>query len=99
MISDRHQNFRANSRQGEARDKQLTTEADPVWNAVIAAEDEHGEGAEAHARREAERLAATGDEVQAAIWRAAADDLHILHTINRQRARRRSNRNEQPNVK
>jgi biotin synthase-related radical SAM superfamily protein len=62
-------------------------EEDPVWIAVVAAEDEHGEAAEAYARREADRCAVAGDVAQAEIWAAAAKSLHILHAINRQWAR------------
>lgn len=67
----------------------MVVESDPIWAAVIAAEDMHGEAAEDHARREAGKAAAAGDMVQAAIWQAAADTLHMLHSINRQWARPR----------
>ena len=61
----------------------LTIASDPVWAAVTAAEDAHGEVAEGHARREAERLFAEGDVAEAEIWDAAASILHDFHTINR----------------
>lgn len=55
---------------------------DPVWTAVIAAEDAHGEDSENHARCEAGKACRTGHMRDAAIWDAAADDLHSLHSIN-----------------
>ncbi|MBA4306770.1 MAG: hypothetical protein C0429_08545 [Sphingopyxis sp.] len=66
-----------------------TSEDDPVWAAVVAAEDEYGEGAEDHARRELAIAIAAGDMRQAVIWEAAAQSLHTFHTINRTWARSR----------
>lgn len=74
-------------RKSEARGRTVTIDPDSVWAAVTAVEDEYGETAEAEARRQAEICAAAGDAVQAAIWEAAANNLHTLHTINRQWAR------------
>jgi len=68
----------------------MTTE-DPIWAAVLAAEDMHGDGAESHARREAAAATASGDMLNAAIWDAAAHALHVLHTINQTWARPRAN--------
>jgi len=62
---------------------------DAVWVAVIAAEDEHGEKAEDFARAEAVKAAAAGDAEGANSWATVADELHILHTINRRWARPR----------
>lgn len=64
-------------------------ENDPIWAAVVAAEDEFGEAAEDHARRETEKAIAAGDMLQTAIWDAAAHTLHTLHAINRTWARPR----------
>ena len=66
-----------------------TSEDDPVWAAVVAAEVEYGEGAEEHARRELARAIAAGDMGQAEIWEAAAQSLHTFHSINRTWARSR----------
>lgn len=63
---------------------------DPIWAAVLTAEDEYGEGAEEHARSEARRAEEAGDQLQAAIWDAAAHALHVLHAINRTWARPRA---------
>ncbi|WP_338424549.1 hypothetical protein [Sphingopyxis kveilinensis] len=63
---------------------------DPIWAAVLAAEDAFGEAAEDHARAEAARASAAGDSHQAAIWDAAAQMLHNLHTINQTWARPRA---------
>jgi hypothetical protein len=60
---------------------------DPIWTAIIATEDAHGENAEDHARCEAGKACRTGHMREAAIWEAAADDLHALHLINRVSAR------------
>lgn len=60
---------------------------DPIWSAVLAAEDAHGEGAEDHARSEAGKACRAGNMIDAAIWDAAAHALHVLHSINRTRAR------------
>lgn len=67
----------------------MTIDADPVWATVISAEDGYGEAAEDHARREAARWAAAGDLAQAAVWEAAANNLHVLHSINPRRTRLR----------
>ena len=67
----------------------MSQETNTVWSAVIATEDEHGEGAEDFARSEAARAAATGDTEREGSWRMVADELHILHAINRRRARPR----------
>ncbi|KTE20049.1 hypothetical protein ATE67_11695 [Sphingopyxis sp. H050] len=64
------------------RSKAMAHIEDPIWTAVIAAEDVHGEGSEHHARSEAGTACRTGDMRKAAIWHAAADDLHLLHSIN-----------------
>jgi hypothetical protein len=61
---------------------------DPIWTAIIATEDAHGENAEDHARCEAGKACRTGRMREAAIWDTAADDLHSLHLINRMTARR-----------
>ncbi len=53
-----------------------------IWQTVLAADDEHGEAAEAHARANAARAAAEGNAAQAALWLATADALQTLHTIN-----------------
>jgi hypothetical protein len=61
---------------------------DAIWAAVIAVEDAHGENAEDHARCEAGKACRAGHMREAAIWDAAAEDLHSLHLINRIGARR-----------
>lgn len=58
-----------------------------VWSAVVDAEDVFGEGAEGHARTQAEIARAKGDMGIAEIWDEAADTLNALHSINRRRAR------------
>lgn len=68
----------------------MSGEKDPIWAAVLEAEDRHGEAAEDYARRKAEKATAYGDMLQAAIWDAAAHTLHVLHSINRTWARPRS---------
>ncbi|MDO9369475.1 MAG: hypothetical protein Q7T68_12980 [Sphingopyxis sp.] len=68
----------------------MSSETDPIWDAVLAAEDQHGEGAEHYARAEAEKATASGDMLQAAIWDAAAHTLHVLHSINRTWAKPRA---------
>lgn len=67
----------------------MTRETDRVWTDVIAAEDEHGEGAEDFARREAAKAAASGDAEREQNWQTVADELHTLHAINRRWARPR----------
>ncbi|MGV3729838.1 MAG: hypothetical protein ACO1NN_03660 [Sphingopyxis sp.] len=67
-----------------------TCDKDPIWAAVLAAEDAFGEAAEDHARTEAVRARAAGDKHQEAIWDAAAHMLHNLHTINQTWARPRA---------
>lgn len=67
----------------------MSRATDLVWAAVIAAEDEHGEKAEDFARAEAVKAAAAGDAAGAKNWETIADELHILHTINRRWARPR----------
>lgn len=63
------------------------TRTDAIWAAVIAAEDEYGEAAEAFARSEAAKATEAGDDERAAHWAEAAGELHTLHTINREWAR------------
>lgn len=60
-----------------------------VWSAVVDAENAHSEGAERHARRQADLARAKGDAGVADMWDAAADTLHTLHSINRRRVRAR----------
>lgn len=60
----------------------MTIDKTLLWQTVLATHDEHGEAAEAHARANAERAAAEGDAAQAALWRATAEALRTLHTIN-----------------
>ena len=60
----------------------MTTDDRLIWQTVLAAEAEHGEAAEAHARANAVRAAAEGDAKQASLWQATADALQTLHTIN-----------------
>lgn len=67
----------------------MTIENALIWQTVLAADDEHGEAAEAHARANAARAAADGDARQAALWQATADALRTLHTINCPRVRLR----------
>lgn len=67
-----------------------TSDYDAIWAAVLAAEDAFGEAAEDHARREAAKANAAGNEHEAALWDAAAHMLHHLHTINRTWARPRA---------
>ena len=57
---------------------------------MTAAEDAHGEGAEAFARKKAVEAEADGNAQRASEWKLVADELHILHAINRQWARPRS---------
>jgi hypothetical protein len=54
---------------------------------MTAAEDAYGEGAEAFARGKAVEAEAGDDTEQASKWNLVADELHILHAINRQWAR------------
>ena len=70
----------------------MTIEKALIWQTVLAAEEEHGEAAEAHARANAARAAAEGDAAQAALWQATADALQTLHTINRHGTRLRRSR-------
>jgi hypothetical protein len=60
-----------------------------TWAALVEAEDGYGEGAEAHALSMAAAARSQGDDKQAHIWAAAADELHILHNINKQWAQPR----------
>ncbi|WP_447756186.1 hypothetical protein [Sphingopyxis fribergensis] len=69
----------------------MTDKEDPIWAAVLAAEDQFGEGAEDHARGEARMAVEAGDMPRAAVWDAAAHALHVLHAINRTWARPRKN--------
>lgn len=57
---------------------------------MTAAEDAYGEGAEAFARGKAVEAEAGGNTEQASEWHLVADELHILHAINRQWVRPRS---------
>lgn len=74
----------------------MTHDEDPIWAAVLAAEDQWGEKAEEHAAKEACVATDAGDQLQAAIWDAAAHALHVLHSINRSWARPRSDRPARP---
>lgn len=74
----------------------MTDNEDPIWAAVLAAEDEYGEEAEPHARRQALLATAAGDISQAAVWDAVAQNLHILHSINRTWARPRDDPSARP---
>lgn len=69
----------------------MTIDKALIWQTILAAEEERGEAAEAHARANAARAAAEGDAAQAALWQATAEALQTLHTINRHgmRLRRR----------
>ena len=67
----------------------MTRETDRVWTDVIAAEDEHGEGAEDFARREAAKAEASGGAGREQNWQTVADELNTLHAINRRWARPR----------
>ena len=67
----------------------MTRETDRVWTDVIAAEDEHGEGAEDFARREAAKAGASRGGERGQNWQTVADGLHTLHAINRCWARPR----------
>lgn len=60
-----------------------------TWAALVEAEDSYGEGAEAYALAMAVAARSQGDPKQARIWAAAADELHILHSINKQWAQPR----------
>ncbi len=73
----------------------MTRATDPIWMAVIAAEDEHGERAEEFARcTEAASLGA--ERCRDCEWRAVAGELHIFHTINRRFERGRGTKLHQP---
>lgn len=63
---------------------------DDTWAALVEAEDSYGEGAETHALARAAAARQQGDEKQAHIWAAAANELHILHNINKQWAKPRA---------
>ncbi|GGJ47702.1 hypothetical protein CDQ92_08795 [Sphingopyxis bauzanensis] len=65
----------------------MTNDKALIWQAVLAADEDHGEAAEAHAH--ATRAAAEGDAAQAALWQATAEALLTLHTINCHGTRRR----------
>lgn len=65
----------------------MTRIPDNIWAAMTAAEDAYGEGAEAFARGKAVEAEAGDDTEQASKWNLVADELHILHAINRQWAR------------
>lgn len=58
------------------------TKADPIWNAVLAAEDAHGDAAEVYARGEAAKATMRGDIEGAAHWCGIAEELNTLHAIN-----------------
>lgn len=58
--------------------------ADTIWDVITFAQAAHGDAAETFARREALNAAAKGDAELAATWQSAAEQLHTLHTINRQ---------------
>ena len=68
----------------------MTIDKALIWQTVLAAEDEHGEAAEAYARANAER--ADADAAKAALWRATAEALRTLHTINCRGTRLRRSR-------
>jgi len=68
----------------------VTRIPDNIWAAMTAAEDAYGEGAEAFAREKAVEAEADGDAEQASEWNFVAEELYILHAINRQWARSRS---------
>jgi hypothetical protein len=70
----------------------MTIDKALIWQTVLAAEDEHGEAAEAYARANAAQAAVEGDEAQAALWEATAEALQTLHTINCHGARLRRER-------
>ena len=70
----------------------MTIDKALIWQTVLAADDEHGEAAEAHARANAERAAAEGDAAKAALWSATAEALRTLHTINCHETRLRRSR-------
>lgn len=70
----------------------MTIDKALIWQTVLAADDEHGEAAEAHARANAERAVAEGDAAKAALWRATAEALRTLHTINCHETRLRRSR-------
>lgn len=53
-----------------------------LWQTVLAADDEYGEAAEAHALTNAALAEAWGDAAQAALWQAAAEALQTLYQIN-----------------
>lgn len=57
---------------------------DSVWEAITSAQNAHGDAAETFARGEAHKAAAKGDIERAATWQDAAEQLHTLHSINRQ---------------
>ena len=67
----------------------MTNDKALIWQAVLAADEERGEAAEAHARAHATRAAAAGDAAQAALWQATAEALLTLHSINCLGTRRR----------
>ena len=70
----------------------MTIDKALIWQTVLAADDEHGDAAEAHARANAERAAAEGDAAKADLWRATAEALRTLHTINCRGTRLRRSR-------
>ncbi len=70
----------------------MTIDKALIWQTVRAADVDHGEAAEAHARANAARAAGEGDAAQAALWQAAAEALQTLHTINCHGARLRRER-------
>lgn len=67
----------------------MTIDRALIWQNVLAADEEHGEAAEAHALTNAARAVAEGDAAQAALWQATAEALQTLHTINRHGTRLR----------
>lgn len=71
----------------DRREGKVMTRTDAIWAAVMAAEDEHGEAAEAFARDEAAKASTAGDAERAKHWAETAEQLHALHTINRRWAR------------
>lgn len=69
---------------------------DPIWAAVLSAEDNYGDDAEDYARSQANVATKSGDMLQAAVWDAAAHALHVLHSINRTWARPRADLSSRP---
>lgn len=74
----------------------MTDKDDPIWAAVLAAEDQFGEDAESYARGQSRQATEVGDLGLAAVWDAAADKLNILHSINRTWARPRDDLSARP---